>query len=110
MLFPEGGRQRETERGGYLARSLVTAPFLGVRGNVFRRQAIFFGGRKIYAAITDEGRTEDSGEGERMRRRRKGQQHARVEFSVGGSPHRDSGTSLGQHRKGEMCTIPWIGG
>ena len=47
----------------------------------------FFGGRKIYAAITDEGRR-TAGRGEART--------SGVEFSVGGSPHRDSGTSLGQ--------------
>ena len=67
---------------GHLTRSLVTTPFLGVRGNVFRRQAIFFGGRTIYAAITDEGRTEDSGEKEGATAART----SGVGFSVGGSP------------------------
>ena len=96
MLFREG--ERETEGGGHLTRSLVTTPFLGVRGNVFRRQAIFFGGRKIYAAITDEGRTEDSGEGEDEEEKEGATARTSgVEFSVGGSAHRDLGTSLGKH-------------
>ena len=84
MLFWERGR----------ALILVTTPFLGVRGNVFRRQAIFFGGRTIYAAITDEGRTEDSGETKEGATART----SGVGFSVGGSPHRDLGTSLGQSK------------
>ena len=40
-------------------RAFISTPFLVVRGNVFRRQAIFLSeGRKIYAAITDEGERE----------------------------------------------------
>ena len=65
------GKARDGLMEGYLTRSLVTTPFLGVRGNVFRRQAIFLVGEKFMRQL----RMRD---GRRTAERRKGEQHARV--------------------------------